>query len=34
MNLGEAKPISVRFEDVVDNRNAEAAAAAIMKPRS
>jgi NitT/TauT family transport system substrate-binding protein len=34
MNLGEGKPISVRFEDVVDNRGAEAAAAAIMKPRS
>jgi len=34
MNLGEAKPISVRFEDVVDNRDAEAAVAAIMKPRS
>jgi ABC-type nitrate/sulfonate/bicarbonate transport system substrate-binding protein len=34
MNLGDAKPISARFEDVVDNRDAEAAAAAIMKPRS
>jgi NitT/TauT family transport system substrate-binding protein len=34
MNLGESKPISARFEDVVDNRDAEAAAAAIMKPRS
>jgi NitT/TauT family transport system substrate-binding protein len=34
MNLGESKPISVRFEDVVDNSGAEAAAAAILKPRS
>jgi NitT/TauT family transport system substrate-binding protein len=34
MNLGDAKPISARFEDVVDNREAEAAAAAILKPRT
>ncbi|MFZ0837135.1 MAG: ABC transporter substrate-binding protein [Xanthobacteraceae bacterium] len=34
MNLGESKPISVRFEDVVDNGGAEAAAAAILKPPS
>lgn len=34
MNLGESKPISVRFEDVVDNGGAEAAAAAILKSPS
>jgi ABC-type nitrate/sulfonate/bicarbonate transport system substrate-binding protein len=34
MNLGESKPISVRFEDVVDNSGAEAAAAAILKSPS
>jgi len=34
MNLGESKPVSVRFEDVVDNSGAEAAAAAILKSRS
>jgi NitT/TauT family transport system substrate-binding protein len=34
MNLGERKPISVRFEDVVDNGGAEAAAAAILKSPS
>jgi NitT/TauT family transport system substrate-binding protein len=34
MNLGESKPISVRFEDAVDNTAAEAAAAAILKSPS
>jgi NitT/TauT family transport system substrate-binding protein len=34
MNLGESKPISVRFEDVVDNGGAKAAAAAILKSPS
>jgi len=34
MNLGESKPISVRFEDAVDNSGAEAAAAAILKSPS
>jgi ABC-type nitrate/sulfonate/bicarbonate transport system substrate-binding protein len=34
MNLGESKPISVRFEDAVDNSAAEAAAAAILKSPS
>jgi NitT/TauT family transport system substrate-binding protein len=34
MNLGESKPMSVRFEDVVDNGGAEAAAAAILKSPS
>jgi hypothetical protein len=34
MNLGESKPISVRFEDVVDNGVAEAAAATILKSPS
>jgi NitT/TauT family transport system substrate-binding protein len=34
MNLGESKPISVQFEDAVDNGGAEAAAAAILKSPS
>jgi NitT/TauT family transport system substrate-binding protein len=34
MNLGESKPISVRFDDVVDNGGAAAAAAAILKSPS